>query len=74
MTIETPKPDKFVGYGDVSVIETTLRSIQLHVPAQVRDDMGLRRGQRMHIEVNLHRNQILYTLLPPKKKAASDDS
>ena len=63
MSVDTPKPDKFLGYGDVKVIETTLRSIQLHVPAKVRDDMGLHKGQKMHIEVNLKRKQILYTLL-----------
>lgn len=63
MSIDIPKPDKFMGYGNVKVIETTQKSIQLHVPAKVRDDMNLKKGQRMHIEVNLKKNQILYTLL-----------
>jgi len=63
MSIDTPKPDKFLGYGDVSVIQTTQRSIQLHVPAKVRDALNLNKTQRMRIEVNLKTKQILYTLV-----------
>jgi len=63
MSVDTPKPDKFLGYGDVSVIQTTQRSIQLHVPAKVRDALNLNKTQRMRIEVNLKTKQILYTLV-----------
>ena len=63
MTVDTPQPDKFLGYGDVSVIETTQKSIQLHVPAKVRDALNLKKKQRMRIEVNLKTKQILYTVV-----------
>ena len=63
MPIDTPKPDKFLGYGDVKVIETTQKSIQLHVPAKVRDALKLNKEQRMRVEVNLKTKQILYTLV-----------
>jgi len=61
-------PDKslkegFRGYGNVKVIETTHGSLQLHIPAKIRDDLKLNKTMRMHVDANKETNQIVYSLV-----------
>lgn len=69
MATETPKPDKLMGYGITSIIQTTHRSLQLHIPAKVRDNLGLKKGNKMYVEANIKEGKIVFTKLKETNKS-----
>ena len=61
MAVETPKPNKLMGYGITKIIQTTHRSLQLHIPATVRNNLGLKKGDKMYVEANIKEGKIVFT-------------
>lgn len=69
MSDETPKPSKTMGYGITKIIQTTHRSLQLHIPAKVRDNLILKKGDNMYVEANIKDGQIIFTKVKGEEKS-----
>lgn len=69
MAIETPRPSKTMGYGITKIIQTTHRSLQLHIPAKVRDNLGLKKGDKMYVQGNIKEGTITFTKIREEEKS-----
>jgi len=58
-----PDDKDFREYKDMTVIETTHGSLQLHIPAAVKKSLNLKGGEKMTCFANKNSKEILYRLV-----------
>lgn len=59
--------DKFREYKQMTIIETTHGSLQLHIPSKVVKNLILRKGQKMLVSANTKTKEIIYKLVEKKE-------
>ena len=59
--------DKFKEYKTMIIQETTHGSLQLHIPAKVKKNLLLKKGQRMECHANAKTKEITYKLVEEKE-------
>ena len=70
---KTNETGKWKGYGFVRIQRNANNSHNLHIPADVRNELDLQRsdnekGKRCYVEANLKTNQIRYTVIEDDDK------
>lgn len=59
--------DEFKEFGTLIIQETTHGSLNIHIPAKVKKNLMLKKGQVVSVLANAKTKEIIYRLMKEKK-------